>query len=82
MAWGLQQQASHYAVLDVSHDATISDIRAAYRAAVLRLHPDKAGAAGADSDLLANAKFVNIQQAWEVRLLPAFNAHRACICSG
>ena len=68
MAWGAQQQPSHYEVLGVAQDAAPDDIRAAYRAAVLRLHPDKAGSAAVSNGARpADAGFLIIQQAWEVR---------------
>ena len=66
MARGAPQQPSHYEVLGVARDAAPETIRAAYRAAVLRVHPDKTqGNAGAA--LPAGASFPSLQQAWEVR---------------
>lgn len=35
------EQTDHYALLGVSRDAEITDIRQRYRAALLRVHPDK-----------------------------------------
>lgn len=55
---------AHYAALGVGPDASREHLRAAYRAAVLRLHPDKAAAAGGGG---AAARFQDVQLAWEVR---------------
>ncbi|KAK9822998.1 hypothetical protein WJX81_004158 [Elliptochloris bilobata] len=52
----------HYAALGVGPDASPEQLRAAYRAAVLRLHPDKAAAGGSG----AAAGFQDVQLAWEV----------------
>lgn len=60
----MQQQADHYAVLGVARDAAPAAIKAAYHAAVLQHHPDKAAAA--ETQLAAEA-FQSVQQAWEVR---------------
>lgn len=66
MARGEAQQPSHYEVLGVARDAAPEAIRAAYRAAALRVHPDKAQG-NADAPLPADAAFTSLQQAWEVR---------------
>ena len=66
MAWGAHQHPSHYSVLGVSHDAALSEIRAAYRAALLRLHPDKAAGTIITGGLITDANFLSVQHAWEV----------------
>ena len=63
----------HYAALGVGPNASPEQLRAAYRAAVLRLHPDKA-AAGSGG---AAARFQDVQLAWEVRV-----QQRAPRCKG
>ena len=53
---------TYYEVLGVSSNATEVEIRAAYRQAVLRLHPDKQSAAGpANHD-----QYQEVQLAWTV----------------
>jgi curved DNA-binding protein CbpA len=65
MARGAPQQPSHYEVLGVPRDAAPEAIRAAYRAAALRMHPDKTQGNGGAA-LSADAGFPRLQQAWEV----------------
>jgi hypothetical protein len=43
--------------------ASEQEIKAAYRQAVLRLHPDKSAAHGAPAD---TAKYQEVQRAWQV----------------
>ena len=50
---------SHYTVLDVASDASVLQLRAAYRAAVLKYHPDRGFEKSPE-------KFLRIQQAYEV----------------
>lgn len=59
-------EPNHYEVLGTAADASLEDVRKAYRAAVLRLHPDKAGGDGAQAAVQADAEFLRIQEAWEV----------------
>lgn len=54
-------QSSLYEVLGVPRDAGLPELKAAYRAAVLRLHPDKATGHTDDE------AFSRVQHAWEVR---------------
>ena len=51
---------SHYTVLDVSEDASPAQLKAAYRAAVLKHHPDRGTEKSSD-------KFFRVQQAYEVK---------------
>ena len=55
---------AHYAALGIGPGASPEQLRAAYRAAVLRLHPDKETTAGGGG---AAARFHDVQLAWEVR---------------
>ena len=57
---------AHYAALGVGPGAAPELLRAAYHAAVLRLHPDKAAATGGGEGGGA-ARFQDVQLAWEVR---------------
>jgi diphthamide biosynthesis protein 4 len=57
---------SHYSVLGVSAGAPVEDIRAAYHAAVLKCHPDKHVIEASAERPDAQARFLRIQQAWEV----------------
>ncbi|CAH1988561.1 unnamed protein product [Acanthoscelides obtectus] len=52
----------HYEVLDVSRDATDSEIKTAYRKLALKWHPDK----NLDSPDYAKEQFQLVQQAYEV----------------
>ncbi len=52
-----------YQVLDVPPAASEQEIRAAYRQAVLRLHPDKSAALGTTTDAV---KYQELQTAWQV----------------
>lgn len=66
MAGKQQDNVNHYQALNVASDATADEIRAAYRAAILHLHPDKAGAGSDPKDWQNTAIFSRVQQAWEV----------------
>ena len=71
---------THYAVLGVAVGATPTEIKAAYRQAVLRLHPDKALAGGTNNN---SSQYEEVQAAWQVRLfqlcVPNITAHLAGI---
>lgn len=69
--------ASWYAVLGVAPTATADEIKAAFRAAALRLHPDKAAAADGSTGTTAGAagaEYLRVAQAWEVLQEPARRA--------
>ena len=66
MAGHAQRSTTHYQALKVAPDAPLEGIRAAYRAAVLQLHPDKAGADHGQKEWQRNEEFMRVQQAWEV----------------
>jgi hypothetical protein len=53
-----------YEILGVTPDATLAEIRAAYRNAVRQYHPDKVAHLGAEFKELAQKKFVEIQEAY------------------
>ena len=73
MAWSAIRKPTHYEVLGVPQSATSEDIGVAYRAALLRLHPDKADSREASTAAGADAGFVRIREAGEVgeRLSPS-----------
>ena len=55
-----------YALLDVSPSASPEEIKAAYKRAVARYHPDKVAHLGQEFQELAHKKLLAIQQAYEV----------------
>lgn len=69
-------QADPYAMLGVSRDASSADIRRAYQALALRLHPDKQAEAAAEADPSSTSTstsgggaaltFQQLQSAWEI----------------
>jgi len=56
----MNPNATLYKVLGVERDASISDIKHAYRTAVLQFHPD------VNSDPSANDKFIEVEEAYSV----------------
>lgn len=54
-----------YTLLEVSPHASPEEIKAAYRRAAARYHPDKVAHLGKEFQELAHRKFVAIQQAYE-----------------
>ena len=75
---------TYYEILGVSSEASNIDIKAAYREAVLRLHPDKVLAAETPSD---NRHYQELQTAWTVQLqtflwqwLAGFTQHLCITC--
>jgi curved DNA-binding protein CbpA len=67
-------QADPYDMLGVSRDASSADIRRAYQALALRLHPDKQAEAAAEADPSSTSTsgggaaltFQQLQSAWEI----------------
>ncbi|RJP38286.1 MAG: J domain-containing protein [Desulfobacteraceae bacterium] len=55
-----------YAVLGVEPGASAEEIHAAYREAAQKFHPDKVSHLGEEFQALAQQKFVEIQEAYEV----------------
>lgn len=62
--------STFYQILNVLPAASEQEIRAAYRQAMLRLHPDKSAAQGTPAD---TAQYHELQTAWQV-------AHLVCTC--
>ncbi len=58
---------SLYEILGVTHDASPDEVKAAYKALVLQLHPDKQGTAADGEAEDGPARFHKVQWAWEVR---------------
>lgn len=56
---------TYYGILGVALEASDTEIRTAYKQALLRLHPDKVSAAGAPAD---NQRYQELQTAWAVNL--------------
>lgn len=54
-----------YEVLGVSPEASLEEIRAAYRRLVAQYHPDKVQHLGPEFQKLAHEKFVAVQQAYQ-----------------
>ena len=59
-------QMDPYTLLEVSPQASADEIKAAYRRAVARYHPDKVAHLGKEFQELAHKKLLAIQQAYEV----------------
>ena len=75
MAWVELQEPTHYEVLEVPESAAAEDIRAAYRAALLRQHPDKTGGQKSGPAAVTGADFGRIREAWEVSERMAATLH-------
>lgn len=63
------QRQTHYGVLGVEPSASAEEIRAAFKAAVLRCHPDKQGprqAPDAAGGAGAEGEYAAVRTAWEV----------------
>lgn len=58
-------QMDPYTLLDVSPQASPEEIKAAYKRAVARYHPDKVAHLGREFQELAHRKLLAIQQAYE-----------------
>lgn len=55
-----EEKPYHYAVLNVSRNATLEEVKKAYRREALKWHPDKNDAPE------AAARFLDVQEAWNV----------------
>ena len=68
MAKGMDVTGEAHAakVLGVARDADLPTIKAAYRELALQLHPDKVGATTDDEKVAAEAKFREVQEAYEL----------------
>lgn len=60
------QKKSPYDVLEIEPDASQSEIRRAYRTLANKYHPDKTAHLGPEFQALAEEKFIEIQQAYDV----------------
>lgn len=60
------KQRDPYAILDISPGATEEEIRSAYRRLAAQYHPDKVQHLGRELQELAEARFKEIQQAYDV----------------
>ncbi len=63
---GQFQKKSPYDVLEIKPDASQSEIRRAYRTLANKYHPDKSAHLGPEFQALAEEKFKEIQQAYDV----------------
>jgi len=61
-----QVRKDPYEILGVNPDATLAEIRAAYRTAARQYHPDKVAHLGEEFKELAQKKFVEIQDAYNI----------------
>lgn len=72
----------HYDILDIARDATIEDLKKAYRKLALKWHPDK----NPDNIDEAKREFILVQQAYEVLSDPQerawYDRHRDSILKG
>jgi hypothetical protein len=59
-------QMDPYSLLEVSPHAPAHEVKAAYRRAVARYHPDKVAHLGKEFQELAHKKLLAIQQAYEI----------------
>lgn len=62
-----ESERDPYDILGISHDASMADIRAAWRLAVRDSHPDRLVAAGlpAEAVKMGESRMVDINRAWE-----------------
>lgn len=67
MTSSASRERTYYDVLGVPQGATAEDVKAAYRKAVLCLHPDKTQSACSDLTADRNA-FQKLHAAWQVSL--------------
>lgn len=67
---------THYDILEVEEDASYEQIRASYRALILRCHPDKLlkDSETLISDQETSNRFLDLQQAWEILSNPKSRA--------
>ncbi len=55
-----------YAVLEINRNATVPEIKKAYRAMAVKYHPDKVAYLGSEVRKAANEKFQKLNQAYEL----------------
>lgn len=55
-----------YAVLEIDRNASVTDIKKAYRAMAIKYHPDKVAYLGEEMRKAANEKFQKLNQAYEL----------------
>ena len=61
----MAEKRDYYEVLGVSKNATDEELKKAYRKLAIKYHPDKVANLGEDAQQAANAKFQEINNAYE-----------------
>jgi DnaJ like chaperone protein len=56
---------AYYTILEIDRNATIEEIKKAYRSMALKYHPDKVGHLGEDIRTAAEEKFKKVNEAYE-----------------
>lgn len=60
-----KEKYSDYKILEIDENATITEIKKAYRKMAVKYHPDKVSHMGEDYKLAAKEKFQKVQEAYE-----------------
>ena len=61
----IKDKASAYKILEINAEATDEEVKKAYRKMALKYHPDRVGHLGEDVQKAANAKFSELNSAYE-----------------
>jgi diphthamide biosynthesis protein 4 len=67
----MQEDLTHYEVLDVNSSASLEQIRQRYYQLARKFHPDKQIDLPEQLEAQADQQFLRIQQAWEILREPA-----------